>query len=56
MNKEIANATIQFLARVQLSAGEIPAFMACKTALENWEDPAEEVREIPETHIDLESK
>lgn len=52
MTKEIANLTLQFLQRVQLSAGEISAFMAVKRALESVQDVVTEER----VESDLESK
>ena len=52
MNKELANLTLQFLQRIQLSAQEIPAFMAVKQALEAVQDVVTEER----VESDLESK
>jgi len=52
MTKEIADLTLQFLQRVQLSAGEISAFMAVKRALESVQDVVTEER----VESDLESK
>ena len=47
MNKQLADVALQFLRRIQLSAEEIPAFMAVKQALESVKDSVEEV---PESH------
>ena len=52
MTKEIADLTLQFLQRVQLSAGEISAFMAVKRALESVQDVVTEER----VENDLESR
>ena len=52
MTKEIADLTLQFLQRVQLSAAEISAFMAVKRALESVQDVVTEER----VENDLESK
>ena len=52
MTKEIADLTLQFLQRVQLSAGEISSFMAVKRALESVQDVVTEER----VENDLESK
>ena len=44
MTKEIADLTLQFLQRVQLSAVEISSFMAVKRALESVQDVVTEER------------
>ena len=38
MTKELADLTLQFLQRIQLSAQEIPAYLAVKQALESVQD------------------
>ena len=54
MDNQTANIAIQFLARVNLNAEEIPAFMQVKKALEDiasWQPPEpklEVVEPVPE--------
>ena len=38
MNKELADLALQFLQRIQLTAQEIPAYLAVKQALESVQD------------------
>ena len=47
MNKELADLTLQFLQRIQLSAQEIPAYLAVKQALESVQDVVVEQKVEP---------
>ena len=57
MNRNVAQAALAFLDRVQLTGQEVEAFQAVRQALTevvNWEPPAEQVKatvtEIPIEH------
>ena len=53
MDRQTADIAIQFLARVNLNAEEIPAFMQVKRALEDislWEPPEAKLEVVEPTH------